>query len=93
MNFERRIWWIGGENVMQISILSCFVGMYVWLYMYWRIGREESISAWAQGAFRCLLVLTVRWSFVFLPARRGVPFEMQMARMGVCLGFDLLTWE
>lgn len=39
-------------------------------YMYWRIGREESISAWAQGAFRCLLVFTVRWSFVFLPARR-----------------------
>lgn len=47
MNFERRIWWIGGENVMQISILSCFVGMYVWLYVLenWQGGKHLSMGA------------------------------------------------
>lgn len=39
------------------------------------------------------LALTVRWRLFFLIARRGVvAFDMRMARMGVSLDFDLLTW-
>lgn len=62
-------------------------------YMYWKIGREERISKWAQCAFRCLPFIN-GWVEVFLTSeKRVVALDMRMARMGVSLDFDLLTWE
>lgn len=63
------------------------------IYIGKLVGRKGS-QHWRRVHSGVSLTLTVRWGFFcYQREERVVTFDMRMIRMGVCLDFNLLSWE